>query len=319
MSTAELKVRVAKIQTVAENIKRVRLVAVAGGDLPNYSAGSHIVVTMRGDGKTIKNPYSLMGPISDFGGYEITVLKTENSHGGSRFIHEHLNEGDEIAITQPSNLFPLDLRGRKHLLIAGGIGITPIMAMADQLAHLGGAFEIHYSTRTPRSGAYVNWLKTRYNGHFHHYQTDSGPRMDLTGMLSQQPLGTHLYVCGPEAMIEDVLERAKAAGWPSQHVHAEHFTTAHRGAPFEVVLAKTGRTIRVKEDESILTALESAGLEPQYLCRGGACGQCETSVVGCEGSIAHHDHYLSEEDKTSGKKIMICVSRLNGPRITLDL
>jgi ferredoxin-NADP reductase len=319
MSGSEIPVRVARVQAVAERIKRIRFVPADGRPLPTYSAGAHTVVTMRDGSKTIKNPYSLMGALNDTSGYEISVLKTVNSHGGSQFVHERLHEGALVHISPPANLFALDLRARKHLLIAGGIGITPIMAMAEQLSQMGAAFELHYSTRTPSSGAYVDDLKQKYGSRLHHYQTTVAQRIDLANILGQQPLGTHLYVCGPDAMIKDVLRLAREAGWPSQHVHAEHFTSPRGGLPFEVELAKSARTIRVQEDESILQALESAGVDAPYLCRGGACGQCETAVVSCEGSILHYDHYLSDEEKRSGRKIMICVSRLKGSRLTLDL
>lgn len=319
MSDGQISVRVARVETVAERIKRVRLVSKDGGPLPMFSAGSHIVVTMREPNRTIKNAYSLMGPIGDTEGYEISVLRTTDSHGGSKFVHEHLYEGSVISISHPSNLFSLDLRARKHLLIAGGIGITPLMSMADQLSLLGYQFELHYSTRTPGSGAYVGDLKARYGKRLHHYQTVSGLRIDLPKLLGQQPLGTHLYVCGPEAMIEQVLAQAKKMGWPDQNVHAEHFGAPKGGAPFVVTLARSGRQIKVREDETILQALEAAGLEPPFLCRGGACGQCETRVTACDGVVQHNDHYLSEEEKESGGKIMICVSRLRGAQLTLDI
>ncbi len=319
MSGADIPVRVSRVETVAERIKRIRFVPVDGQPLPTFSAGAHTVVTMRDGARTIKNPYSLMGPLNDTSGYEISVLRTSNSHGGSQFVHEKLFEGAFVTISHPSNLFALDLRARKHLLIAGGIGITPIMAMADQLSEMGAPFELHYSTRTPSSGAYVDELKQRYGRKVHHYQTVSARRIDLANLLSQQPLGTHLYVCGPDVMIEDVLRLAREAGWPDQHLHAEHFTSPRGGLPFDVELSKSAKTVRVKEDESILQALEAAGLEPPYLCRGGACGQCETAILGCDGSIQHYDHYLTEEEKASGRKIMICVSRIKGQRITLDL
>lgn len=319
MSDAEISVRVARIEIVAERIKRVRVVPVDGQPLPTFSAGSHVVVRLRDGDRTIRNAYSLMGPLDDTSGYEISVLRTTQSRGGSQFIHERLYEGALLSITHPYNLFPIDLRARKHLLIAGGIGITPIMAMADQLATIGAAYELHYSTRTPSSGAYVGELKQKHGRKLHHYQTVSSRRIDLAALLPQQPLGTHLYVCGPDEMIEDVLRLAKEAGWPSQHLHSEHFTAPRGGLPFDVVLAGSERTVRVQEDESILYALESAGLNPPYLCRGGACGQCETAVVSCEGSILHYDHYLTDDEKQAGRKIMICVSRIKGSQITLDL
>lgn len=319
MTGTEIAVRVSRIEAVAERIKRVRFVAVDGRPMPTFSAGSHIVVTMHDGRRTIKNPYSLMGPLGDSEGYEISVLRTNSSHGGSTFIHEHLSEGTTLSISHPSNLFSLDHRARKHLLIAGGIGITPIMSMAEQLAMLDVPYELHYSTRTPDTGAYVAELQQKHGRKMHHYETGSSRRIDFDDLLRRQPLGTHLYVCGPEAMIEAVLNHAAGAGWPSQHVHAEHFTAPRGGTPFDVILTRSARTIHVREDESILQALEEAGVEPPYLCRGGACGQCETAVAACDGTIQHYDHYLSDDEKREGRKIMICVSRIKGSSLTLDL
>lgn len=319
MSNTEIPVRVARVDTVAERIKRIRFVSRDGEPLPKFSAGSHIVVTMHDGPKTIKNPYSLMGSLGDTEGYEISVLHTLNSHGGSKFVHEKLHEGALVTISHPTNLFPLDLRANKHLLFAGGIGITPIMSMADQLSASEKHFEIHYSTRTCTSGAYIAELKSRHGRRLHHYDDGAGQVIDFNGLLDQQPLGTHLYVCGPEGMINAVLNLAKQKGWPSQHLHAEHFSAPKGGAPFLVNLARSGKSIEIKADETILQALESAGVEPPYLCRGGACGQCETNVVACSGTIIHNDHYLSDEEKASGEKIMICVSRLKGESLTLDL
>lgn len=319
MSGADIAVRVAEIQTVAERVKRVRLVRNDGGHLPTFSAGSHIVVAFQDGRRSIKNPYSLMGSLSDTSGYEISVLKVDSSTGGSRYVHDRLYEGATVTISHPFNLFQLDMRARKHLLIAGGIGITPIMTMAEQLARLEIPFEVHYSTRTVASGAYVGELRKRHGHKFHYYQTVAGSRIDLPSLLSRQPLGTHLYVCGPQGMIDSVLKIGEEAGWPSQHLHAERFTTPKGGSPFTVELARSERKIHVREDETVLQALEAAGVEPPFLCRGGACGQCETGVISCDGELQHHDHYLSDEEKASGKKVMICVSRLKGSRLTLDL
>jgi dimethylamine monooxygenase subunit B len=319
MSGTDIPVRVAKIETVAERIRRIRLVRNDGQDLPTFSAGAHIVLAMPDGGKTIKNPYSLMGPIDDTSGYEISVLKVDGSTGGSRHVHERLYEGANLNISHPFNLFPLDMRARKHVLIAGGIGVTPIMSMAEQLALLEIPFELHYSTRTVTAGAYVEDLRKKYGHKFHHYQTVEGSRIDLLHLLAQQPLGTHLYVCGPQGMIDEVIRIGEESGWPSQHLHAERFSAPRGGAPFIVQLARSNREVRVPEDETILQALEAAGLEPPFLCRGGACGQCETRVLSCNGDLVHNDHYLTEEEKNSAQKLMICVSRLNGSCVTLDL
>lgn len=307
--------RIEAVADVADAVREYVLVRPDGAALPAFEPGAHVTVRVP-DGTLRK--YSLCGDPSERGRWRIAVKREDAGRGGSRSLHERARAGDAIEVSAPDNAFAL-VPASAYLFIAGGIGITPIMAMAEQLQQIGAPFELHYSTRTPSSGAYVDELKRKYGRKLHHYQTVSAQRIDLTNLLGQQPLGTHLYVCGPDAMIEDVLRLAKEAGWPSQHVHAEHFTAPRGGLPFDVELTKSGRTIRVKEDESILQALESAGLEPPYLCRGGACGQCETAVVSCDGSILHYDHYLTDEEKQAGNKIMICVSRLKGSRITLDL
>ena len=141
----------------------------------------------------------------------------------------------------------------------------------------------------------------------------------MDAILENQPLGTHLYVCGPAGMINGVLGTAVKNGWPKQNLHSEEFLAPPIGKPFMAELAKSKRTIEVAAHQSILEAVEAAGIDAPYLCRGGACGQCETNVIACDGALEHNDHFLEAEDKASGTKIMICVSRIKGNGITLDL
>ncbi len=249
----------------------------------------------------------------------MSVLKTETSRGGSVFVHEKLEAGSELTITFPVNLFPLDRRGRRHLFLAGGIGITPFMAMMMQLEREGGNFELHYAMRNRASGAYWHELSEAYGHRVHTYCDDAGQQIPLARLLDSQPLGTHLYVCGPSGMIDWVLKAAREAGWPDENVHHERFSAPPSGKAFSVALAKSGRIVPVGPTQSILEALEAASVDVPYLCRGGACGQCETRVVSCTGSIQHNDHFLSEADKASGTKIMPCVSRFEGASLVLDL
>jgi dimethylamine monooxygenase subunit B len=285
-----------------------------------FSGGAHVVVAMR-DGKVLRrNPYSLMSSPEDTGGYEISVLRVENSRGGSHFLHDKVKKGDELTVSQPVNLFPLDARGRKHLFMAGGIGITPFMAMMDQLHQTGGNFELHYAVRSRSHGAYWKELQERYGkARVKIYCDDEKLFIPVNSLLENQPLGTHLYVCGPAGMIKAVLGSATDQGWPSQNLHSEEFLAPPPGKPFKVNLSRSNRTIEVHSHQSILEAIEAAGIDAPYLCRGGACGQCETSVKACDGAIEHNDHYLEPDEKASGRKIMICVSRISGPEITLDL
>ena len=316
----EMKVRVAKIAQVADKVKRFRFERADGQPVPIFSGGAHVIVSMRDGDVLRRNPYSLMSSPADTGGYEISVLRVENSRGGSAFLHEKLKEGDSLTLSQPMNLFPYDQRGRKHVMMAGGIGVTPFMAMMDQMEREGRAFELHYAVRTRTHGAYWKDLQSRYGAHRVKVYCDAENLfIPVDAIVENQPLGTHLYVCGPAGMINGVLGKARAQGWPKQNLHSEEFLAPPPGQAFQVNLARSGLTIDVAPHQSILEAVEAAGVDAPYLCRGGACGQCETAVIACDGTLEHNDHFLEPDDKASGKKIMICVSRIKGNAVTLDL
>lgn len=317
--STDIPVRVAEIETVAEGVKRFRFVTRDGSPFPEFSGGAHCVVTMHDGGTVRRNPYSLMSSPFDSSAYQISVLRTADSRGGSTFMHDKVKVGSELMLSQPMNLFPIDRRGRRHLMIAGGIGITPFMSMMLQLERESLPFELHYANRTPARGAYVEHLKNLYGHRIHTYFDDKGEALPLARLLESQPLGTHLYVCGPSGMIDWVLSSARAAGWPDENVHSERFLAPPSGKPFKVELAKSKKAITVGQYQSVLEAVEAAGVDAPYLCRGGACGQCETRVISCDGAIHHNDHYLTDEEKASGQKMMICVSRIDGAGVTLDL
>jgi len=316
----DMTVRVVAISQVAEKVKRFRLERADGGAMPVFSGGAHVVVAMRDGDLLRRNPYSLMSSPRDTSAFEISTLRVENSRGGSAFMHEKLKVGDRLIVSQPINLFPFDGRGRKHILMAGGIGITPFIAMMDQMQREDRPFELHYAIRNRGHGAYWKELTERYGPHrVKIYVDDEKLFIPVDQILGAQPLGTHLYVCGPAGMIDGVLGRARGAGWPEQNLHCERFLAPPPGKSFRVILRKSAKTLTVATHQSILEAVEAAGVDAPFLCRGGACGQCETSIVSYQGALEHNDHYLEPDDKQSGRKIMICVSRLNGPEITLDL
>ncbi|MBY5610153.1 PDR/VanB family oxidoreductase [Rhizobium leguminosarum] len=316
----EIPVRVARITPIAERVKRFRFERLDGKAMPYFSGGAHVIVLMNDDGHMRRNAYSLMSPPHDCTAYEISVLHVEDSRGGSTFMHEKLSEGDELKVSYPVNLFQPDWRGRKHLLIAGGIGITPFIAMMEQFSREGANFELHYAIRTRDRGAYWQQLVERYGGHRIKIYCDAeGGAIPLTRLLGTQPLGTHLYVCGPSGMIDGVLKAGLDAGWPEQNLHSERFLSSLPGKPFAIELLRSGKTVKVGHHESMLEAIEAAGVDAPFLCRGGACGQCETGVVTCDGKLLHHDVYLTNEEKASGRKVMICVSRFEGNTLHLDL
>lgn len=315
---AKLQVRVAEVVEVNELIKRFRFVSRDGAPLPAFSGGAHTVVEMDDHGTRRLNPYSLMSDPEDRSGYEISVRRDDAGRGGSLYMHRHVVPGMEMTLSYPVNLFPLDNRAKKHLMIAGGIGITPFLAQIAQLTHFGGRFELHYSARSEPLGAYMDRLTNAHPDRVYCYFDDRKQMIDLGKVLENQPIGTHLYVCGPKGMINWVLSTAEGMGWPKQALHHEEFLAPGTGLPFQVELAASGKTITVGTTQSLLEAMEAAGVDAPYLCRGGACGQCETNVHKCDGTILHRDHWLTQEEQAANTKIMPCVSRFEGKTLVID-
>ena len=228
-ASTDILVRVVEAEKVADGIKRLKLVAANGKMLPDFSGGAHTVVVMQDGDRQRRNPYSLMGIPGDSSSYQISVLRTTNSRGGSTFIHDKVEVGSELYISPPVNLFPIDRRARRHLLIAGGIGITPFIAMMAQLAREEAPFELHYAMRSTQHGAYWPALRALYGHRVHTYADAEQQVLPLDRLLESQPLGTHLYVCGPTGMIDWVLQAARSAGWPDENVHFERFCCAASG------------------------------------------------------------------------------------------
>jgi ferredoxin-NADP reductase len=314
----QIAVTVSAVVPLNDLVTRFEFKRTDGGVFPTFSGGAHTVVTMNDDGRTRLNPYSLMSDPADTSTYAISVRRDDQGRGGSLFMHTRVKVGDEMTITYPVNLFSLDLRARKHLFFAGGIGITPFKSMIAQLERMHGNWELHYSVRTEALGTYVDELQYKFPNKVHVYYDDQSDAIPLEDLLDGQPLGTNAYVCGPKGMIDWVHATASAAGWPDAQVHSEEFTAPAPGKPFEVRLCKSDKKIKVGENESLLEAIERAGVEAPFLCRGGACGQCETDVVSHDGEFIHRDHWLDDDQHASGKKIMPCVSRFVGKSLELD-
>jgi ferredoxin-NADP reductase len=314
-----IEVQVTAIEQVTPLIKHFTLARLDGGRLPAFSGGSHIIVVMRGATRTYRNPYSLLSPPNRLDAYEIGVRRMEESRGGSHFLHDVVQMGTRLEIAHPVNLFPLDKIARKHVLIAGGIGITPFLAQLEDLH--GGAvpYELHYSVRSPAHAAFLDRLRDRDGDRIRMYYDSAGDAIPFEALLSTQPLGTHVYVCGPEGLIRCVIDTAKASGWPGSHIHWEQFSVPPVGDAFDAFLAKSQRMVHVLPDQTLLEAIEAAGIDVPYLCRGGVCGFCHTRVTGVDGELIHNDHYLSDAEKSACKSIMPCVSRARGQSLVLDL
>lgn len=314
----KLAVTVTEVAQITPMIKRFRFEPTGSVSLPPFSGGAHVIVELQ-DGESLRrNPYSLMSPPSQSSSYTISVRRDDAGRGGSLFLHRDVRPGHRLTISRPVNLFPIDWRARRHLLIAGGIGITPFLAQMVQHETAGSDFELHFAVRERAQGAYLDELEARYGDRVHIYCDDRDERVPIGRLLDEQPLGTHLYVCGPAGMMAMVLSSARSAGWPEGSLHSERFLAPASGKPYEIRLALSRRTIRVTEHQSMLDAMEAAGVDAPYMCRGGACGECETAVVACDGKILHNDEFLSTEDKASGRKIMPCVSRFEGTALVLQ-
>ncbi|AZG08807.1 oxidoreductase [Pigmentiphaga sp. H8] len=315
-----MKLLIQEVRTLTSEIRRFVLALPDAGPLPRYAPGAHIRVQVAlPDGRIDLREYSLLGDGSDERRYEIAVLRCADGRGGSAWMHAR-QAGDILDVLPPANHFALAGEAREHLLIAGGIGITPILSMARGLRRSGAAFELHYAART--AGHMALREEARATGaSVHLYYDDAEPLRDaLPGLLAQHRPGRHLYVCGPRALIAGVVSGAAASGWPASHVHYELFAGALSlgdDQPFDLVARASGTTVRVEAGQTMLDALLAAGIEPLYDCRRGECGMCVTSVA--EGEPDHRDHYLSARERAAGDVVCVCVSRARTPVLVLDI
>ncbi|WP_221794087.1 PDR/VanB family oxidoreductase [Oceanobacter mangrovi] len=318
-STDNYQVKVVAIRDVAPTIREFTLQGI-NGELTPFSPGAHVVVAMPGEtaegkAKTWKNAYSLLSDPRDSSTYKIAVRLQDQSRGGSVFMHTRVSEGDILEITPPANLFAPYWRAQKHLLIAGGVGITPFMSYLPELQRAGANFELHYSYRGNQTGAYAAELQQQLGDQVRCYDADAGERLQLAELLKQQPRGTHIYVCGPELLLDGVRQNAALLGYPDSLIHFEEFAAPQPGEPFSVTLESSGQKVDVGADESLLEALEASGVKVPNLCRGGVCGQCVTKLV--DGEAEHRDAFLDDGERQSC--IMPCVSRAKSKGLVLGL
>jgi ferredoxin-NADP reductase len=264
----------------------------------------------------LRNAYSLLNDPYERHQYKIAVRLQEQSRGGSQYLHQHLQVGDQLQVSAPLNLFALHSQARHHIFIAGGIGITPFMSHMRYMLHAGDSFELHYACRDGISNAYQQELETLFQDQVHIYSEKTGQRLDVEALLRTQPLNTHVYICGPERLIQAVATTADQLGWSANRVHWEAFNSPAHGLAFDVQLIQSKQKIHVASDFSLLEALEANGIQVPNLCRGGVCGQCATAYH--EGEVEHLDHYLSVQEQQ--KFLMPCVSRAkDGQCLHLDL
>ncbi len=315
-----LELRVKRISYEADRINSYELVAPAGGDLVPFTAGGHIDLHLSNG---MIRSYSLVNDQRERHRYIIAVNKELAGRGGSQFVHDNLRVGDIVRVSKPSNNFALCEEAGHSLLIAGGIGITPLLSMARRLDALGRSFELVYAARTRSAAAFLDEIEAlRSNGHIgvclDFDDERSGRVFDLAAIARQAPAQAHLYCCGPQPMLE-AFETA-TAGRPADHVHVEYFQAKDPPAiagGFEVKLARSNRTIAVEAGKTILDALLDAGVAANHACSEGVCGTCETRVI--DGIPDHRDQFLSKEEHAANKTMMICCSGAKSATLVLDL
>ncbi|MBI5276143.1 MAG: oxidoreductase [Burkholderiales bacterium] len=327
-STTGLNVRVARINPVAQDVIALELRACDGYALIPFAAGAHIDVELPvrdAAGHFMVRQYSLCNDPAEHDRYVVAVGRDTHSRGGSAWLHDTLKEGDTLRISTPRNHFQLVEAAPHSVLVAGGIGITPLLAMVRRLSALGRTWTLYYCTRTPVRAAFLQELAALPGTVIPVYDGVAGGKpIDLPAVLAQAAADAHLYCCGPTSLME-AFERA-AGGRPSHQIHVEWFKPrpAAAAAPnaagddaLEVKLARSAMTLPVPAGKSILDVLVEAGVSVQHSCCDGVCGTCETRVL--EGVPDHRDSVLCGEDAKCTDRMMVCVSRARTPSLTLDL
>ncbi|RMX07598.1 oxidoreductase [Corticibacter populi] len=319
MNDTTLHVRVAQRQMATADIVVLDLEPADGSALPAFDAGAHIDLHLPGG---LVRQYSLCSDPADTRAYRVGILRDPASRGGSVAVHEQLEEGSALQISTPRNLFPLEAGGGKSYLFGGGIGITPMIAMAHSLHHAGRDFELHYCSRSPEHSAFLAELAAApfADKVFTHFDQAEPPSpADVAALLAGAGADSHVYVCGPNGFMDWVMETARASGFAPARIHHEYFQVEVEtgGAGFEVVAEASGKEVTVGPDETIAQALGRIGIRVQMSCEQGVCGTCMCTVL--EGIPDHRDSYQTDEEKAENDQIAVCCSRALTPRLVLDI
>lgn len=313
-----LQLRLRQLRHEAEGVVSYEFVSPGDGALPPFTAGAHLDLHLPGG---LVRSYSLANDPLERHRYLVAVDRAADSRGGSAWLHATPRPGDLFTATEPVNDFPLYEDAPLSIFIAGGIGITPFAAMARRLSALGRPWRLHYAARSPQRAPFARDLQQLAGepGRVQLNFSDAGRgRLDIAAIVRDAPAGAHLYCCGPGGMIDHFT--ALAAGLPAQRVHLERFGAsqpAASGGGYEVVLARSARTLAVAQGKTLLDTLLDAGVPVQYSCSQGICGTCCTPVL--EGTPDHRDEYLTAQEKASNRSVMVCCSGSLTPRLVLDL
>ncbi|RCW39659.1 ferredoxin-NADP reductase [Halopolyspora algeriensis] len=307
-----------RVERIAEDVVSLVLVNQDGSPFPAWEPGSHVDLHL---GEEHVRQYSLCSSPTDLSHLRIAVLNVPDSRGGSTWVHENIRPGETVSISEPRNNFPIK-DSRKYLFLAGGIGITPIIPMIEWAHAAGKEWQLIYGGRSRGSMAFGDRLREEYGDRVQLVPEDESGRMDLQAVLGLPRAHMLVYACGPTGMLRTVEDLCM--GWPPGSLHTEKFAATALGTtsaaePFDVDLVRSGKTVRVPTDRTILDAVEDVGVRVLSSCRHGLCGTCETTVLA--GEPEHRDAVLPQEDRDSGDMMMICVSRAAAGcrRLALDL
>lgn len=316
MKAVTVPLRVRAAVPLSPTLRAFTFEPADGGLVAPSGPGAHLRLLLRDGERTHRNAYSLISNPVDRSHLSIIVRRVAASRGGSALLHEAVREGDVIEAGLPANLFPVVRTARRHLMVSGGIGLTPFLSYIAAFEAAGTAWELHHFCRPDERGVFEALLARHPSSRVHiHCDIALGA---LEEALLRQPLGTHFYTCGPAPLMAAATEMAAELGWPKVRLHAESFGgAAEGGEPFVAVLRRSGLEIAVGAETSLLDAIEAAGVEAPCLCRGGACGQCLIEVA--EGVPEHRDHFLDADEQASNRFIMTCVSRARTARLVLEL
>lgn len=321
MNADMMEVRVTRKTVEATEICSFELVAMSGQSLPPFSAGSHIDVEAA---PGIVRQYSLCNDPGEQHRYLIGVLRDPASRGGSVAMHDTVHEGGVVRISRPRNHFALSATARRSLLLAGGIGVTPILCMAERLAVAGGDFEMHYCTRSLDRTAFRDRIRDSAFAsrvHLHHDDGDAAQKLDLPALLASPAADSHLYVCGPGGFLDFVIRTASEQGWAESNVHFEYFSAKVDARAddesFDVKIASSGRVVRIPSGCTITKALAEAGVDVPMSCEQGVCGTCLTRVLA--GTPDHRDHFLTDAERERNDQFLPCCSRSKSATLVLDL
>ena len=311
----KIKVRIESKKIEAEDIASYCFRSLDGSPLPTFTLGSHIDISLPNG---LTRSYSLVNmPGADF--YQIAVLKNNAGRGGSIAVHETLSVGDELFISHPRNNFHLLQDSNKAILVAGGIGITPLYGMAKQLHARNTSFAFHYAARARSKMAFLNELHESKFSDLNLYFDDE-TRIDVDAIFKNADQQSHVYVCGPRSLIDAVLDKAKLNGWADEFLHFELFSNEVSTAnanEFDIKIKSSGKIIRIPENLSVIKALAAEGIIVPTSCEQGVCGTCLTNVL--EGVPDHRDMYLSDDEKNSNQVFLPCCSRSKSKMLIIDL